>query len=197
VSANAQISRPKRNNEDPTAAQHLTSALTATLQRTNLPLSKRSTNMRVKLTFLALAVILNAFAAAQSSRAASDEQAIRSADKEWSQNAKTATLDKFLTFYAEDASVLPFNAPLVTGKENIRQFFTQLFSKPGFSVTFAPTNVQVSKSHDMAYEIGTAQLTLNDAQGQPTTLPAKYVVVWRRDANHDWKAVADMFNTDK
>jgi ketosteroid isomerase-like protein len=56
---------------------------------------------------------------------------IRSADKEWSQSAKIGTLDKFLTFYTDDASVLPFNAPLVTGKANIRQFFTQLFSKPG------------------------------------------------------------------
>ena len=154
--------------------------------------------MRQKLTgFLAVAVILNSLAVAQNSQATSDEQAIRSADKEWSQNAKIGTLDKFLTFYADDASVLPFNAPLVAGKENIRQFFTQLFSKPGFTVTFAPSTVQVSKSRDIAYEIGTAQLTLNDAQGQPTTVPAKYVVVWKKHRNHGWKAVADVFNTDK
>jgi uncharacterized protein (TIGR02246 family) len=126
-----------------------------------------------------------------------DEQAIRSADSEWSQSAKIGSLDKFLTFYADDASVLPFNAPSVQGKENIRQFFTQLFSKPGFAVQFAPTNVQVSKSGDIAYEIGTAQLTLNDAQGQAATTPAKYVVVWRKDATHKWKVVADVFNTDK
>jgi uncharacterized protein (TIGR02246 family) len=163
----------------------------------NLPLSNGSTDMRQKLTgFLAVAVILNSLAVAQSSQATSDEQSIRSADKEWSQNAKIGSLDKFLTFYADDASVLPFNAPLVAGKENIRQFFTQLFSKPGFAVTFAPSTVQVSKSH-MAYEIGTAQLTLNDTQGRPTTVPAKYVVVWKKYRNHGWKAVADVFNTDK
>jgi uncharacterized protein (TIGR02246 family) len=153
--------------------------------------------MRPLTGFLAITFILNALAVAQSNQATSDEQAIRSADKEWSQNAKLGTLDKFLTFYADDASVLPFNAPLVTGKENILQFFTQLFSKPGFAVTFAPTSVQVSKSRDMAYEIGTAQLTLNDAQGQPTTMPAKYVVVWKKESGHGWKAVADVFNTDK
>jgi len=153
--------------------------------------------MRQKRTALfAVIVLVNVLAVAQSSRT-SDEQAIRSADKEWSQSAKIGTLDRFLTFYADDATVLPFNAPLVTGKENIRQFFTQLFSKPGFGVTFAPTTVQVAKSHDIAYEVGTAQLTLNDARGQPTTLPAKYVVVWKKHGNDGWKAVADVFNTDK
>jgi uncharacterized protein (TIGR02246 family) len=154
--------------------------------------------MRQKLTVLfAVMVIIPALAVAQVSRAISDDQAIRSADKEWSQSAKIGTLDKFLTFYADDASVLPFNAPRVTGKENIRQFFTQLFSEPGFAVTFAPTTLEVSKSHDIAYEIGTAQLTLNDAHGQPTTSPAKYVVVWKKRGNDGWKAVADVFNTDK
>jgi len=142
---------------------------------------------------LSLVVVFTSTLFAQSR----DEQTIRSADREWSSSAKISSLDKFLSFYADDATVLPFNAPLVTGKENIRQFFTQLFSKPGFAVTFAPTKVQVSKSRDMAYEIGTAQLTLNDAQGQSSTTPAKYVVVWRKEATHTWKAVADIFNTDK
>lgn len=131
------------------------------------------------------------------SNAADDETAIRKADVEWSQAANINQLDKFLSFYADDASVLPFNARMVSGKDQIRQFFTQLMSKPGFAVKFGPTRIEVSKSHDIAYEIGTAELKLNDAQGQPTTLPAKYVVVWRKDSNRHWKAVADTFNTDK
>ena len=133
----------------------------------------------------------------RSSNAADDETAIRKADVEWSQAANINQLDKFLSFYADDASVLPFNAPMVSGKGQIRQFFTQLMSKPGFAVTFGPTKIEISKSRDIAYEIGKAQLKLNDAQGQPTTLPAKYVVVWRKGSNRHWKAVADTFNTDK
>jgi uncharacterized protein (TIGR02246 family) len=116
---------------------------------------------------------------------------------EWSQSATLGSLKKFLTFYADDASVLPFNAPLVTGKNNIRKFLTQLFSKPGCAVTFAPTKIEVAKSGDVAYEIGIAQITLNDPQGHRTTTPAKYVVAWRKNSNHQWKAVADIFNTDK
>jgi hypothetical protein len=27
--------------------------------------------------------------------------------------------------------------------------------------------------------------------------PVKYVVVWKKDANQHWKALADVFNSDK
>jgi ketosteroid isomerase-like protein len=69
----------------------------------------------------------------------------RSSHAEWSQSATLTSLDKFVA-YADDASVPPFNDPLVTGKDNIRQFFTQLFSKPGWAVTFEPTKIEVAKS---------------------------------------------------
>jgi uncharacterized protein (TIGR02246 family) len=131
------------------------------------------------------------------SKTGNDENTIRELDKEWSASANLSHLDKFLSFYSDEASVLPFNAPIAIGKDNIRQFFRQLMSKPGFAVTFGPTKISVSKSRDIAYEVGTAELTLADAQGQPATTPAKYVVVWKRDKDGKWKAVADIFNTDK
>ena len=130
------------------------------------------------------------------SSTASDENAIRKADTEWSQAANIDHLDKFLSFYANDASVLPFGSSIVTGKDQIRQFFTQLMSKPGFAVAFAPTKIEVSKSGDVAYEIGKAEIKMNNTQGQPITTPAKYGVVWKKDADQHWKAVADIFNTD-
>lgn len=153
--------------------------------------------MTVKAAISTLFVFVAAVSLAQNRPAASDEAAIRKADAAWSQSAKLSSLDKFVTFYADDASVLPFNAPLVTGKDNIKQFFTGLFSKPGWAVTFGPTKIEISKSRDVAYEIGTAQITFNDSQGHPTTTPAKYVVAWRKNSHRQWKAVADIFNTDK
>jgi ketosteroid isomerase-like protein len=70
-------------------------------------------------------------------------------------------------------------------------------SKPGFKLSFAPTTIEVSKSGDMAYDIGTFELTMNDPQGNATMIPGKYVVVWKKQPNHNWKAIADIFNTDK
>jgi uncharacterized protein (TIGR02246 family) len=125
------------------------------------------------------------------------EEAIRKCDAEWSHAAEAKDLEKTVSFYAEDGSVLPFGAPIATGKEQVRQVWSHLMSLPGFSLTFAPTKVQVAKAGDLAYDVGTFALKLNDAQGNSTTTPGKYVVVWKKQADGKWKAVADIFNTDK
>ena len=61
-------------------------------------------------------------------------------------------------------------------------------AKPGFSLHFAPTQIEVAKSKDMAYDVGTFELKLNDAQGAPMTIPGKYVVVWKKQQGGSWKA---------
>jgi uncharacterized protein (TIGR02246 family) len=127
--------------------------------------------------------------------ASSDEQAIRALDAAWSNAASSKDLDKTVSFYADDASMLPPNAPIATGKDAIRSAWSHFMSLPGFNLQFAPTKVVVAKSRDLAYEIGTFQMTLNDSQGKPGTSVGKFVVVQKR-AGH-WKAVADIFNDDK
>jgi uncharacterized protein (TIGR02246 family) len=138
-----------------------------------------------------------AIIAGQTGKASKTEQAIRAADQAWSQAAQNKDLDKTVSFYADDASVLPFNAPIATGKDQIKQVWSSLMAKPGFSLTFAPTKISVAKSDDLAYEVGTFELKMNDAQGNPTTTPGKYVVAWKRQPQGEWKAELDIFNTDK
>jgi ketosteroid isomerase-like protein len=134
---------------------------------------------------------------AQQPTMTADERAIRAADAAWSQAAGSKDLDKTLSFYADSASMLPYSAPIATGKDRIRQVWSQLMAEPGFGLSFGPTKISVAKSGDMAYEIGAYDLKLNDAQGNPTSTVGKYVVVWKKQPTHDWKAVVDIFNTDK
>jgi uncharacterized protein (TIGR02246 family) len=134
---------------------------------------------------------------AQKSTGSADEQAIRRLDKEWSAAAQSKDAGKMLAYYAEDGSAFPFNAPIATGKEQIQKLWSGLMSMPGFSLTFAPSKIEVAKSGDLAYDVGTFELKHNDANGNPTTTAGKYVVVWKKQADKQWKAVADIFNTDK
>jgi uncharacterized protein (TIGR02246 family) len=135
-------------------------------------------------------VFVSSSAFSQQGRRPPDEKTIRDADALWTHATETKDLDQAVSFYADDASVLPFNAPIVTGKVNIRQVFSQLMSMPGFSLHFAPSSIEVAHSGDMAYEIGTFELTVNDAQGKPVKTPGKYVVVWKQ-MDGKWKAAAD------
>ena len=147
--------------------------------------------------FTALFVVALGASFAQKSGGSADEQAIRRLDKEWSAATQSKDAGKMLVYYREDASAFPFNAPIATGKEQIQKMWAGLMSMPGFSLSFAPAKIEVAKSGDLAYDVGTFELKLNDANGSPTTMMGKYVVVWKKQSNGTWKAVADIFNTDK
>lgn len=126
-----------------------------------------------------------------------DEMAIRETAAAWSKAAGAKELERCLSFYTQDASVLPFNAPIAEGRDQIRHVWSILMSNPGYSLRFAPTKIEVAQSGDLAYEIGTFDLTLADDAGKPTPMRGKYVVVWKKQANGMWKAAADTFNTDQ
>jgi uncharacterized protein (TIGR02246 family) len=156
--------------------------------------------MKTKRGLVSIALLLAAgaaFSLAQKSNPNPDEQAIRKLDKDWAAAAQAKDVDKTVSFYADDASALPFNAPIATGKEQIRQVWVHLTSQPGFALTFGPTKIEVAKSGDLAYDVGTFELKTTDAQGNPTTELGKYVVVWKKQPDKQWKAIIDMFSTDK
>jgi ketosteroid isomerase-like protein len=74
--------------------------------------------------------------------------------------------------------------------------WSQFISNPGLSLSWGPTKIEVAQSADLAYEIGTFDLSVADQAGKSTASRGKYVV-WKKQANGEWKVVADIFNTDK
>jgi uncharacterized protein (TIGR02246 family) len=153
--------------------------------------------MRLKLAMAVLILVPVAMAQANAKKSSDAENRIRALDSEWSQAAQSKDVDKMVSYYSDDASAFPFNAPIATGKEQIRQLWSALMAKPGFSLSFAPTKIDVAKSNDLAYEAGTFELKMNDAQNNPTTTNGKYVVCWKKSAKGEWKVQLDIFNTDK
>ena len=153
--------------------------------------------MRLKLAMAVLILVPVAMAQANAKKSSDAENRIRALDSEWSQAAQSKDVDKMVSYYSDDASAFPFNAPIATGKEQIRQLWSALMAQPGFSLSFAPTKIDVAKSNDLAYEAGTFELKMNDAQNNPTTTNGKYVVCWKKSAKGEWKVQFDIFNTDK
>jgi uncharacterized protein (TIGR02246 family) len=149
-----------------------------------------------KMVFAVLLLAITGSTVAMAKDTSADEQAIRTLDGAWDKAAQAKDVDKSVSFYADDASMLPPGMPIANGKDAIRAVWTQLLSAPGGALTFAPSKVLVSSSGDMAYEIGAFQATANDAQGKPATSTGKFVVVWRKRGGQ-WKVAADIFNDDK
>jgi len=125
-----------------------------------------------------------------------DEAAIRDTDDAWLEAIAAKEVGAIASFYDENASLFAPNAPIVTGREAIRSTLSQLFSSPGFVFTPRTTKVEVARSGDLAYAQGVYDLTIHNPKGVPTADRGKFVVVWKKQADGSWKAVADIFNSD-
>jgi ketosteroid isomerase-like protein len=124
------------------------------------------------------------------------EQALRDADEAWSKAAASKDLDKTVSYYSADASVLPPNAPIATTKETIKKVWGDLLASPGLVISWKATKVGVAKSGDLGFVSGTYEITVNDGSGKPTTDKGKYVEVWEKQADGKWKCGTDTWNSD-
>ena len=125
---------------------------------------------------------------------AEDEQAIRAHVDHWLQLVKAKDASGIAELYAEDGAVMPPNAPIGKGRAAIQQAWASMMRTPGFDLTFNPEQIAISSSGDMALDRGTYSLTVAPA-GTTQTDTGKYVVVWRKIGG-DWKAAADIFNSN-
>jgi len=124
------------------------------------------------------------------------EQALRDADAAWSKAAESKDLDKTVSYYSDDATVLPPNASAATTKEAIRKIWQDMLARPGLGISWQATKVEVAKSGDLGFVSGTYELTMNDASGKPVTDKGKYVEVWEKKGDGKWKCGTDTWNSD-
>jgi len=128
---------------------------------------------------------------------AADEAAIREAEAKCLPAAAAKQAEEMVAcYYADDASVFFSNALIATGKEAITTTWAQQFQMPGFSLRWQPVKVEVARGGDLGYSHGTYEMTMNDPKGNPMMDRGKYVVVWKKQADGNWKAVADIGNSD-
>jgi uncharacterized protein (TIGR02246 family) len=123
-----------------------------------------------------------------------DEQAIRGHVDQWLQLIKAKDAAGIAKLYTEDGAVMPPNGPIGKGRTAIQQTWASMMRTPGFGLTFVPEQIIVSSSGDMALDRGTYRLAVAP-NGTAQTDIGKYVVVWRKIGN-EWKAAADIFNSD-
>ena len=123
-----------------------------------------------------------------------DEQAIRGQVDHWLQLVKAKDAAGIAALYAEDGAVMPPNGPIGKGRAAIQQTWASMMKTPGFDLTFVPEQIMVSSSGDMALDRGTYKLAIAP-KGTAQSDTGKYVVVWRK-VGGEWKAAAEIFNSD-
>jgi uncharacterized protein (TIGR02246 family) len=125
-----------------------------------------------------------------------DESAIREIETEAKKAAAARNLERYISFYADDASLFWPGTPMVTGKAAIRDLLNAFFATPSFSLSFQTMKVQVSQSGDLAYSYGINTVTLADPNGNAVSDKGKYLTVYKKQPDGNWKVIADIGNSD-
>jgi len=128
---------------------------------------------------------------------AADQKAIKDGEIAWTADFAAKDPDKLVAHYADDATLLMPDTPLMSGKGAIRAGLTPILADKNFSLSFTNSAVGVSKSGDLGYTQGTYTMTMtNPKTKKAVTENGKYVTVYKKQADGSWKAIEDINNAD-
>jgi uncharacterized protein (TIGR02246 family) len=128
---------------------------------------------------------------------AADEKAIRDGETTWATDWSSKDVSKIMDHYADDATLMVANQPIMKGTDDIRAGVKQMLADPNLSLNFTATTVEVSKGGDLAYTQGTYTMTSTDPKTKrPITEKGKYVTVYKKQSDGSWKAIEDIANAD-
>jgi len=140
------------------------------------------------------ALLALVFAACASMPANDAEDVFRRGAADFAAAANAGNVDRIVSYYADDAVLMPPNLPAFRGRDAVRQYWAGLLGLGKADVTIGADDIQ--QSGDMAVERGHYALTIAPRGGGATISDkGKYVIMWRKRGG-EWKAVDDIFNSD-
>jgi ketosteroid isomerase-like protein len=98
------------------------------------------------------------------------------------------------TCYAEDALVLPANAPLVRGRGQIQELFRELIEAGMSDVT--RETLPLYADEEVGYAVGTYASTTGAPGAWRVRDTGKHLLVYRRQSDGGWRVAVEMFNSD-
>ena len=97
--------------------------------------------------------------------------------------------------YTEDAKIMPPDNPAVTGRQAAQQVWQGAITMGVKSISLQTQELEELGS-DRAVERGSATLEIQTEGGQTVQASAKFIVVWKRQADGSWKWDWDCWNMD-
>jgi uncharacterized protein (TIGR02246 family) len=126
-----------------------------------------------------------------------DIKAVKAVEAAWVTDIATKDAGKFASYYAEDATLQTPEAPAINGRDNIETAIKPMLADPNFSLTFQASKAEASKGGDFVYTIGRYSMTMSSpTDKKPVTRKGNYLTLYKKQANGNWKAVADMISSD-
>jgi uncharacterized protein (TIGR02246 family) len=118
-----------------------------------------------------------------------EEAAIRANSRAVAEAEAKKDADAVMPYWTEDA-VVHFNGEsALKGRDAIGRMYRERL--PRLETFRAETNsVEVSPGGGLAWETGTTHVTLPSGAGPPAESSSKFLIVWRKEADGQWRIAA-------
>ena len=118
-------------------------------------------------------------------------------DAEWVLAASEGRdVERILSFWTDDAVVLPPDLPAVIGKTALRQYVQSSLQVPGFRIAWSTDEAVLSPDGQFAYLVGNNAVTMNDPTGAPVTTKGRAVTIWQRGTDGECRCAVDIWNAE-
>lgn len=97
--------------------------------------------------------------------------------------------------YDENASLLPPNEPIVTGRANIQKYWQTAIDSGLISASVK--TIAASSDGDLGYEIGTFELKFQGKDGVIITDIGKFTEVLKRNSEGKWMSIYGMWSANE
>lgn len=126
---------------------------------------------------------------------AAEKERLLQRDAEWAEIAlEGREIDRILSYWTDDAVVLPPGLPPIVGKAALREYVQSSMQIPGFKITWESKDATLSPDGQVGYLFSQNTITLNAPDGTPVTTSGRAVTIWHRESDGEWRCAVDIWN---
>lgn len=122
------------------------------------------------------------------------ERAIAEAYAAWVETVNEKDIEAWSSYLAPGAIFFPPDSPVLPDRSAILDFYSELFADPQFSLDCRLERVDVAAAEDMAWGHGYCESSFTDTDGRIANGSTKWVKVWKRLPNGEWKCAVNSWN---
>jgi ketosteroid isomerase-like protein len=121
---------------------------------------------------------------------------LRAADAAWLKAFRARDIKKAAAFVDSQGSMMAPSASIATGRKAVTKLIAAGFALRDYRLAWHSNKVGVARSGELGYTSGGYKVSFRHASGKMIFDKGKYLMVWRRQANGEWKVLFDMNNSD-
>jgi ketosteroid isomerase-like protein len=116
-------------------------------------------------------------------------------DAEWGALASEGRdVEAILSYWTEDAIVMPAGLPTMSGKAALRSYVTESLKIPGFRISWKSSAPDLSPDGKLAYMMSENTVTMQGPDGSTVVIPGRALTVWRMEPDGQWRCAVDIWN---